>query len=327
MPVISHAYSQTVADGTATSVVRPSDWNSGHNQLYTVSGNTTGGSTASGTNVIFAASGNISLSASSDTIWIGGTQASLSHYSPPWAYSGMATNSSLGQSTLYFQPFDVPAPVSGSRINFYISASIAGSVSNQTATGAQAIGYALYTRGTGTNTDRISRLTSYAMTHISLSQSSNTQWAYTNYAGLLNTTSHSTVQTGISATNASTYNVTSINGPRAVGMPLNLTLTPGRYWLGVSVQTVSSSAAVLTNGLSVFQTSVGVQPDIRPFGVNSAATNASVYRLLQGWGSYSAQSAAWPDSIALTTDAIRAPVAQTLVHFHIAGYTYNASNP
>jgi hypothetical protein len=48
-----HAYSQTVADGTATSVVRPSDWNSGHNQFVTLAGNTSGASTVSGTNIVY----------------------------------------------------------------------------------------------------------------------------------------------------------------------------------------------------------------------------------------------------------------------------------
>ena len=59
-----HAYSQTVADGTATSVVRPSDWNSQHNQFITLSGNTAGQSTISGTNIVFQGGNNVTLSAS-----------------------------------------------------------------------------------------------------------------------------------------------------------------------------------------------------------------------------------------------------------------------
>lgn len=58
-----HAYSQTVADGTATSVVRPSDWNSGHNQFVTISGNTAGQSTISGTNIVYQGGNNVTLSA------------------------------------------------------------------------------------------------------------------------------------------------------------------------------------------------------------------------------------------------------------------------
>ena len=47
-----HVYNQTVTDGTATSVVRPSDWNSAHSQMMTLAGNTVGASTVSGTNQI-----------------------------------------------------------------------------------------------------------------------------------------------------------------------------------------------------------------------------------------------------------------------------------
>lgn len=57
-----HVYSQTVADGTATSVVRPSDWNSGHQHIVTLTGNTAGVSTISGTNVIYQAGNNVTVS-------------------------------------------------------------------------------------------------------------------------------------------------------------------------------------------------------------------------------------------------------------------------
>lgn len=60
---VSHVYSNTVADGTATSVVRPSDWNSAHNQYVTIAGNTAGQSTFSGTNIVFQGGNNFTLSA------------------------------------------------------------------------------------------------------------------------------------------------------------------------------------------------------------------------------------------------------------------------
>lgn len=63
MTALYHAYSQTVADGTATSVVRPSDWNSAHVQNQTISGNTVGASSFSGTNIVFQGGNNVTLSA------------------------------------------------------------------------------------------------------------------------------------------------------------------------------------------------------------------------------------------------------------------------
>lgn len=65
---VSHVYNQTVADGTATSVVRPSDWNSAHNQYMTLAGNTAGASTISGTNIVFQGGSNITLSVNAQTI-------------------------------------------------------------------------------------------------------------------------------------------------------------------------------------------------------------------------------------------------------------------
>jgi hypothetical protein len=82
---VSHIKSDTIADFTgtitgfnsqgstttiaATDLVRPSDWNSAHNQFYTLSGNTTNASTASGTNVVFGATGGLTLSGATGTIW------------------------------------------------------------------------------------------------------------------------------------------------------------------------------------------------------------------------------------------------------------------
>jgi len=62
MTALYHAYTQTVADGTATSVVRPSDWNSAHVQGQTLSGNTAGASTFTGTNIVFQGGNNVTLS-------------------------------------------------------------------------------------------------------------------------------------------------------------------------------------------------------------------------------------------------------------------------
>lgn len=57
----------------ATDMVRPSDWNSVHNQYMTLSGNTVGASTASGSNIVFQGGNNITLSGNGDTIvFIGG---------------------------------------------------------------------------------------------------------------------------------------------------------------------------------------------------------------------------------------------------------------
>lgn len=60
---IKHFYNQTVADGTATSVVRPSDWNSNHSMIYNLSGNTLGSSQLAGADITFVGGDNVTLSA------------------------------------------------------------------------------------------------------------------------------------------------------------------------------------------------------------------------------------------------------------------------
>jgi hypothetical protein len=72
---IRHVYSQTVADGTATSVVRPSDWNSAHNQTLFLAGNTAGVSSISGSDIYWAGGSNVTLSANGSTVSVIGVAA------------------------------------------------------------------------------------------------------------------------------------------------------------------------------------------------------------------------------------------------------------
>lgn len=60
---VLHIKSLTIADGTNTDIVRPSDWLSAHNQQITLAGNTAGQSTISGTNIAFQGGNNVTLSA------------------------------------------------------------------------------------------------------------------------------------------------------------------------------------------------------------------------------------------------------------------------
>ena len=73
---IQHAFTQTIVDGTNTALVRPSDWNSSHIQNWSLSGNTSGVSNVSGTDIILQGGSNITLSGNSNTIIILGQPAS-----------------------------------------------------------------------------------------------------------------------------------------------------------------------------------------------------------------------------------------------------------
>jgi hypothetical protein len=84
---ITHVKSNTLADKTgtatywdgsttgsvaATNQIRPSDWNSQHALQFTLAGNTTNQSTVSGTNVIFNGAGGVSIGGSNGSLMISG---------------------------------------------------------------------------------------------------------------------------------------------------------------------------------------------------------------------------------------------------------------
>lgn len=234
------------------------------------------------------------------------------------------SNSSLGQSTLYFRPVDIDGVLSASRINFFLSLTHTYSGAPANSTAWLAMGYGLYTRGTGAETDRINLLTSYSLSYVSASVSSSTRLSVTNYIGLSNATSHSTSQYGVNNASVSNYLASSIAGFRVLALPMNLTLTPGRYWLGASVQSASQGASIVL-AHTVMQYHYSNNLAFRPFGAVSTASNASFYAASDGLGIYSAQSAAWPASIPLTTDAIRISTVATAPYFNISGIGTNTN--
>ena len=103
---ISHAFTNPVPDGTITSIVRPSDWNSAHNQYYTLLGNTLGNSTVSGTNIVFQGAGNVSLSGTGHTIVVygtgggGGTQSVQTQASGGIAGTGFTSTTTAGTAVV-----------------------------------------------------------------------------------------------------------------------------------------------------------------------------------------------------------------------------------
>lgn len=237
----------------------------------------------------------------------------------------LITNSVLGQSSLYLYPFDVAWPLSASRLNVFLSIGSTTSGVNSTGAGSFGVGYALYTRGTGASTDRISQLTSYSLPVWTYTFSSNTRFGVTQYIGLSNATSHSTSTFSSAATNVSTYVANSLGGYRAVALPIGLTLTPGRYWLGLSNQTTTVNTNGFALSASVLQQTNATVIAYRPFGTSSAASDASFYGAIMGQGTYSAQSAAWPNSIPLTSDSIRQPLTVVYPYANISGIGTNTN--
>lgn len=319
----------------------------------TNTGNTLGNTQSQVGTLFLAASGGLTASqstgaAGNDTLWLSAPATSsivgvspvsistagstisvllnaMSQYDPFDAINAYITNSTLGQSSLFFVPFDLPYQLSASRLNVFLSVATLQSAAASSGSGSIGIGYGLYSRGTGASSERLMSLTSYSAAIISFTASSDSRYGATHYAGLSNATSHTTATTAISSSNASTYALNSIGGYRVVALPLNLTMTPGRYWLGLSQQSTNNAAASWSVGASYLQQTVSNWIAYRPFGTSSAASNASVYGVLDGLGTYSAQSAGWPVSIGLSNSDIRGGVSNTIPIFNFSGISTSSN--
>jgi hypothetical protein len=218
---VSHVFSNAIGDFTGTitgfnsqgstttivgtNLVRPSDWNSAHNQFYTLTGNTTGNSTASGTNVIFAGSGPISVGGSTGTIIISAPAAATNSFYEirRMAWNPVATQFGSNQPLIY--PIYVPNHLVISRWEGFISLSISTS-SNSSHGGTLSMIVGLYTRNAST---------------LSLATSGSGTYAWTN------TSNNST---------------SVLSGLKEVSAGLAATMTPGDYWLLVMSRTSTANA-------------------------------------------------------------------------------------
>jgi len=142
---IQHFYSQTVADGTATSVVRPSDWNSAHQQIVNLGGNTLGTSQVTGSDVVWAGGNNITLSANGSTVTIVGAAAGGGGYTANFFEPPKGNTTTFQIANAYLRPFELSSPVVVNRVGMHMNLnagnstrSLSGAISGVINTGATA---------------------------------------------------------------------------------------------------------------------------------------------------------------------------------------------
>lgn len=155
---LSHIFSSPVADFTgtvtvfdsngqtattnATALVRPSNWNSVHNEFYTITGNTNNASTVSGTNIHWSGGNGVTLIGSSNSIGI----SVATNYQSQGAYltTARASNDAIGLNSAFTAgPLAMTINSSGLSLNaasaagtttgFTGGASISGSMTHNTA--------------------------------------------------------------------------------------------------------------------------------------------------------------------------------------------------
>gem|GEM_PF-5367235 len=318
---VSHVFSNTVANATgtvtiwngattssvfATNLVRPGDWNSAHNQLMTISGNTAGSSTMSGTNIVFGGTNGISLSASSAagaaTMWISGWPH-VSFYQNLDVMQN-DTQSNAPGSTSVAVMFEIAAPISASFIR--IPGSFLTFTTNQGTSAASLSASAnfgftfnavVYSLGTGGSSESLFSVASGSagatfLNSISVaangSQMSITQRMTFPVQG--GSTTFST-QYSLSSAQMNFTNtwLSNFSGRRFLDIPFDNSLSPGRYWLvfghSTSTATNSTGMSFATGARASYRWHYAQSQISSPFGIAGSSNVTSGGHL--GAGSFS----------------------------------------
>jgi hypothetical protein len=288
--LVTHAKSLTVVDATgtatiwngattssiaATDVMRPSDWNSGHLLSFQLTGNTTNAATFTGTQLIFAGSGGLSVGVSASSLIISGAQpGTLSTYVPYWPASTTSqVLGSMGTSTasaLVF-PVIIDDAVIFNAVRLLYSASFVSS----TVSGQQTISsnFGIFSNNAGTLSRISSGSFSLALTVSSVSATLSLPTS-TNSAGY-------TYGTVSASTTANAHSLFGTAGNRVADMVFggNMTLTPGLYWIGLHQRQSSSSANVGMSTAMVGNAMNGTSGN-GPLGSSTAAfSNSAAYHM------------------------------------------------
>src|ERR1043166_8862915 len=270
---VSHVFNNAVANWTgtvtvlnsqgctttqaATGMVRPQDWNSAHNQFWTLTGNTTNQSKASATNIVLAASGaGISVGGSTDTIVISSPPHISSMEFPPEGPGVTAVLSTNSGSVSLAVEFNVKQPVSASFLRFPAVMTTGSTTLATTAASLSASceiystwNAVVYSLGTGASSKSLISVCSGSAGFTfrnSISVAANgTQYSVTQGVTMPmeGGTTNRTTQYSISNTNYSfTTNqiVTEFSGNRFIDIPFANSLPAGAFWLIIGQSTSST---------------------------------------------------------------------------------------
>lgn len=303
---IIHIKSATVADMTgtvtvgnsagatttiaATDLVRPSDWNSAHSALITLSGNTSVNSTAGGTNLHFQGDGNITLAGSTGTLVISGPawktydQTQFGHFGP-----AAQSSFSLPNNSVFIAAEQLSAYVSATAIRVPVTFSFSTLASSSGQRG-YTMDFGIYTRhATNSTVLTLMYSTSYTMAH---SVSSNASAAFSYITAIQNSTSYNSQTTSSAGINISTL----LHGPRELIMPFSTMLSPGEYWYALRASSSTAGTSQFGAGLSNFGQ---VLQTFNRVGLATNTTNPSWQKAIP-MGVYSTTTGTLPNAISAT---------------------------
>lgn len=325
---VAHAKSLTIADftgtvtafnsqGSTTTVAAsdlglPSDWNSAHNLVFPLAGNTSNSSAVAGTNIAFAGGNNITLAGSTSA----NGSATISIHGP----AGLAANSDWcnvpfvqgtqtihpTQSTFYVFPIEIPAPVVLDRMRFLSSMQVASTTFNSSAAdttfnfqqsethrwvlyqrNSGASSMSLYSVASGSNT--LGMGLSMAWNAAGRTASTSFQLSHYNAGGSASFSTSGT--TSASTIIVNTANLTAITGGKYGDVPFATTLQPGEYWLAFNRSTTTATTGTNMSGARFQHSALAVSQVNNAFGKIGAANSAS-QGILLGKGSFTTAAGA-----------------------------------
>lgn len=250
--------------------------------------------------------------------------AQVREVSPIHLTAGL-TNSTLGINTIYAYPFDLDQPFSANRLNLFLSNGTVFSATNLAGTFGQTVSAAMYAHNGSSGTAAAISTIWSASAAWAFSQSSNTALSATIPNGLSGN-SIATISTTLATSNASTFMVTSVGGFRELQLPFQTTLQPGRYWMAVGYSAGAATAATFELSASVLMQTLGGRIGYVPPGTASSASGSG-FAIGAPIGSYSATSAAFPASFAMTNINVlfKPPVTGSAPYFNLVNYPAGSS--
>jgi hypothetical protein len=355
MPV-THVKSNTIADATgtvtfwdgattasaaATNLVRPSDWNSNHNLLYNMTGNTLGSSSVSGTDIYFGVTGpGLSVSASTAaaapaTMWF-----KAADFISQWSNNALVASQTQGitnsgsVSTAFAVNVAEPLSVSFLRIPALMTTN---STTIQTTANITIRGdiystwnAVLYSYGTGASSKSLLSVASGSagftfMNSCQVGAASNNQSVTQAFSHALegvntNTSTSYTVNAGGMAFSTTFW--TAFTSNRFIDINFANTVAPGQYVMMIghstntAVTTNAAAASVITNGNVRYSNHYGnsqANLSIGPMGATAVSTGMPL-----GQGSFSTAGGGTTSAFALsniTTSASHVVPAIQMLRF------------
>jgi hypothetical protein len=313
---IGHAKSITIADATGTvtawfgtstvtvaasAIQLPGDWNSKHNLAFTLAGNTTNGSTVSGTNIPFAGAGGVSVGVSNGSIQFSGPDLVRNNYRP-FENGNNTTFSSLGQNSIYLQAFVPDLPIAFSNMELTPRGTFVSSTNSQQ--WAMTLDYGLYSQNTGASSSQMT-LAGSSRIVMSVSFNSNTAAGFTISQGAGSFTT-SSGGTGVLA---------NLSGPYHLYLPFTSTMLPNvKHAVGIRMSTATTVGTSPMNFAPLHLTLMNSRSFGRLFVSGSQATNTTVIGDRE-MGIYNTTSASLVNSYATSQLGIAISRANLYIQF------------